>query len=1025
MITHATLTPTALAATPLPATSSLRSLIVAGEAATTATVAPWAGKCAVLNGYGPTEASVCATMSSALMPGEDPPIGKPLAHVRVHILDEWLRPCPVGVIGDLYIAGGGLARGYLAEPAMTAARFIANRFGDLGTRLYRTGDRAAWRSDGQLAFHGRGDNQLKIRGYRVEPGEIEAAIVAQPEIAQAAVILTQGVSTPQLTAYVTPDFANDATKKILKQLEGEHVQLWSELEDGFGGQPAEHSDPAFNIRGWNSSYTGLPLTQSEMRAYVDETVARICSLEPHRVIEIGCGAGLILFQLLPHLDFYDGLDPSAKNIRNLIRLQNDAAIRVAHPGLKRASLHCAPAEELERLALGPADTIVLASVIQYFPGEAYLSRTLDRLIANHLSAGGTVFIADVRSLPLLPAFHASVQAFRAGCPPLEKSTGPAQDAARQEIELALDPAFFQALKQRHPRITSVQVVPKRGACAPEMRDFRYDVFIRTGSASVCDSSFAFVATPRSIEEVASALATRPDTLAYRAVPNGRFTEAGIEPDALWALAEAQDYQLDMALLPGHAHGAFDLLFRRRSEGPLPPIDWTTHAVTSAPLSNRPLEAKFHLELAGVLRARLEMLLPDYMVPGVWHVLDALPRTAHGKLDRRSLPAPARPHASSRYVASITHTERVLCTAVEQILGLDRASPTDHFFHSGGDSISSIRLVNRARECGVFITPRDVFLYPVIGALAQIARNSNSGVDFPLQSDGAVEATPIMRWLLTGAGSWRGFCQAMLVQLPPDFDGEAFLSALQALLNHHDALRMRVLDDGRASILPEGAIRARDCFSCEAGLPKYAHATAERFDPAAGRLVHAILFDPPAGAQRRLLLAIHHLAVDAVSWPILLSDLATAYAAARMLRPIRLPAKTASFRAWGAYLRESVPARRRELALWREHSSAPVSRLFGGLLDAKRDTAGSAAHFEISLHSATTQTLLTRVPAAFHATINHVFVTALALAMARNQQQKQTNRVQNRPRRPWPRDARRAARPVAHCRLVHNRPPTSD
>src|SRR5262249_51308440 len=154
---------------------------------------------------------------------------------------------------------------------------------------------------------------------------------------------------------------------------------------------------------------------------------------------------------------------------------------------------------------------------QYFPSDAYLLRVLDQLLAHNLSKGGSIFIGDVRSLPLLTAFHASVYAFKSGgrlAP--ERLAALAENAAKQPSELALDPAFFHALKQRHPRISSVQVAPKRGACAREMRGCRYDVLIRTDCTSVSDQSFAFAAAPQSIEEIAEVLSVLPDTLAYKA-----------------------------------------------------------------------------------------------------------------------------------------------------------------------------------------------------------------------------------------------------------------------------------------------------------------------------------------------------------------------------------------------------------------------------------------------------------------------------------------------------------------------------
>nr|APD71995.1 non-ribosomal peptide synthetase 4 [Streptomyces sp.] len=186
-ITHATLPPAVVVSTPFDQVAERVTLVTAGEACTAAVAAATSGFGRVVNAYGPTEATVCVTMHRLRAGETDVPIGRPLPNTRVYVLDATPAPVPAGVPGELYVAGPGLARGYLGRPGLTAERFVPNPFGAPGERMYRTGDTVSWSADGELVFLGRVDEQVKLRGFRIEPGEVEAVLTEHPRVAQAVV----------------------------------------------------------------------------------------------------------------------------------------------------------------------------------------------------------------------------------------------------------------------------------------------------------------------------------------------------------------------------------------------------------------------------------------------------------------------------------------------------------------------------------------------------------------------------------------------------------------------------------------------------------------------------------------------------------------------------------------------------------------------------------------------------------------------------------------------------------------------
>ncbi len=404
---------------------------------------------------------------------------------------------------------------------------------------------------------------------------------------------------------------------------------------------------------------------------------------------------------------------------------------------------------------------------------------------------------------------------------------------------------------------------------------------------------------------------------------------------------------------------------------------------------------------GVLRKNAAQALPDYMVPSALVALEELPLTPNGKLDRKALPAPDGGGTGSGREPG-TERERVLCEVFAQVLGVPEVSLDDNFFDLGGDSIASIQLVSAARRAGLVVTARDVFRHRTVEALARAATvpdetaTDTRGADLDAGT-GPVPLTPIVAWQRGRGGPVGRFSQTTLIRVPAGLGGERITAALAALLDHHDALRIRLdrAADGTwaLEVLPRGAVTADGCVTrVDAGSAEGDELAAvvrartdealDRLDPATGRMVQAVWFDAGPDRPGRLLLALHHLVVDGVSWRILLPDLAEAWEAARDGRAPRLEPVGTSFRRWAEHLTASAgdPARIAELPLWTAMSDHHEPLLGSRPLDSARDTAGSARSLTRSLAPDRTAPVLTTVPGAFNAGVNDVLLTALALAV---------------------------------------------
>ncbi|MGW7486404.1 non-ribosomal peptide synthase/polyketide synthase [Streptomyces sp. NPDC054786] len=400
--------------------------------------------------------------------------------------------------------------------------------------------------------------------------------------------------------------------------------------------------------------------------------------------------------------------------------------------------------------------------------------------------------------------------------------------------------------------------------------------------------------------------------------------------------------------------------------------------------------------ASELRAALQRTLPGHMVPAAFVVLDALPLTTSGKLDRRALPAPdldAAPR-EREFVAPRTPAERDLAGIWSAVLGIAQVGVTDNFFELGGDSILSIQAVSRARAAGLRLTSRDVFLHQTVAELAAAVDLRTAPAPAAQQSDDAGPAplTPIQEWFFATHGPLRHFSMSMLLDLPHDLDPDALERALHAVAAHHPALRTRFVRSGDtwrqlpgAAVAP-GLLATHDLSGTtgparDAALTEAADAARADLDPATGTLLRAALLLAEPGSRPQLFLTAHHLAVDSVSWRILLADLERAYRRAAADEPVQLEPTTTPFTTWAAQLARHVQdgGLDDDLAYWRAESEAartplPVDRPGSAL-------AGSVRTVRARLDRDTTEALLRRVPGVYRTQVNDVLLSALGRVLA--------------------------------------------
>lgn len=937
--------------------------------------------------YGPTETTTFATAYPIPRDlGEDEwtiPIGRPIGNTTAYVVDAKGEPVPGGVAGELWIGGAGLAKGYLNQPELTREKFVPDAFG-ASQRLYRTGDLVRILPEGQIQFLGRLDHQVKLRGFRIELGEIEAALRRHPGVKQSIVLINEGEAREKfLTGYFVPELSGVSKEVPSEEGSKEHVDTWQGLFDSlYLGK--EGADDAFNLAGWNSSYTGKAIPSDQMKIWLENTVERIEAYEPKHVLEIGFGTGMLLLRIAPRAETFVGTEFSK------------TAIDYVRGVIDRNPERYGKVELLQRLGdnfsgLRPKsfDTVVINSVVQYFPSVDYLVDVLVKA-ARAVKSGGRILIGDVRNHRLLETFHTAVEQYQASpTVRLKDLELRIKKGMLTESELLVDPSLFYALKEVAPRISHVEIRYKRGEENNELNQFRYDAVVHVGGEDTApaavvkdwEEGFGF-------EELSKLLETeKPEAVLVTHIPNGRLSRplryqemlngeydaetagdltgrveaeersgslGGVHPERFWRMRDNGDYWVEVLWAGPGRDDCFNVAFvRKESAGGagvrLPnPVSVSLDQSWSA-YANNPLGKQFEQNLISDLKRYLKEKLPEYMVPGFLVFLPELPLTPNGKVDRRALPQPEAGLTVTEYEAPRGETEEKLVKIWQEVLDLKKIGVRDNFFDLGGHSLLATKVMYRLPEVfGIELPLGVLFEEPTVAGLAGRIGNGREQEEplLALRPGLAARTGPIplsfaqqRLWFVAQLEpETSNYHVSFSAELCGPLDTRGLEACLNEIVKRHEALRTRfetveempvqILEPFEAFGVETVDLSGEAEESRESAYTQRARDLAtERFDLEKGPLYRLVLYRL-SDELHRLVVVMHHIVTDGWSLEIFWNELTTLYGAVVQGEKIEtklppLPVQYADFAVWQReWMRGGVMES--QVAYWKERlAGAPT------------------------------------------------------------------------------------------------------
>ncbi|HEX2092009.1 MAG TPA: amino acid adenylation domain-containing protein, partial [Longimicrobiaceae bacterium] len=901
----------------------LRQVVVGGERVLPERLAEWSALgVPLVHVFGLTE-TACTSTTLRLEAGDDGarwpnlPVGKPHGNVRLYVLDPALGPAPIGVAGELFIGGEGLARGYHGQPALTAERFVPDPFSsEPGARLYRTGDRVRWLADGNLEFQGRIDQQVKIRGFRVEPAEIEAALAAHPAVREVAVVVRGEEGDRFLAAYLVPAEGYSAGPEGLLRTGSARAELW----------PSHGEYPVYD----DLLYRAMARDDRRNQGY-REVLAQVM---PGKVaVDVGTGGECVLARLC--------VEAGARKVYAIEVMEE--SFRKAQEKIRELGL-----EDRIELIRGDATTVQLpepvdvciSELIGCIGGSEGAVAILNQ--ARHwLKPDGSMIprrcVTRIAAVSLPEELHAEPAFTELGAHYAEqvfRAVGHRDDVRLcvkgfPRDHLLSDTALFEDLDfTRHSDPVFRSELELRIEKAGRLDGFLLWIQLYPGERMAVDA----------LEEECAWL-----PMFFPAFYPGVDVGAGdvLRVECSGAPGETgtyPDYHLRgvLARTDGREEAfAFDSWHLRR---PAEPNALHRRIVSLGAVRVRP-EAEERVT-PDALRECLGRELPSYMVPSAFVFLPELPLTPHGKLDRRALPAPGAAAAQWEHVAPATPAEEVLAGIWAEVLGVERVGASDDFFSRGGHSLLATRVVTRVRQAfGVEVPLRALFEAPTVAGLArrvEALRRAGAGTQAP-----PILPVPRDRRLPLSYGQQRlwfihrmdpesaAYHVPFALRVRGPLDVRVLERSIQEVVRRHEALRtvfpdrgghpVQVVADAFPGLLREVELCGVAGEEREVELRRLADDEAARpFDLERGPLLRALAARVDAD-EWVLFFTMHHIVSDGWSMGVLVREVSALYEAFSRGEPSPLPELPVQYADFATWQREWLAGEvlERQLGWWRE------------------------------------------------------------------------------------------------------------